>query len=68
MDKKTLYTGGLVASVVFFLIGVYYLIPGVNHFFVSDNPTAAHLKHAIVFMGIAVVALGIALVNRKKIS
>ncbi len=41
-------------------IGVYYLIPGIPHiliFSVSGNPYAYHLKHALVFFGLAVLAL-----------
>ncbi|HEU5367334.1 MAG TPA: hypothetical protein VFU69_02675 [Ktedonobacterales bacterium] len=41
-------------------IGVYYLIPGIDHiliFSVSGNPRAYHLKHALVFFGLAVLAL-----------
>jgi hypothetical protein len=41
-------------------IGVYYLIPGIDHiliFSISGNPRAYHLKHALVFFGLAVLAL-----------
>jgi uncharacterized membrane protein len=41
-------------------IGVYYLIPGIYHvliFSISGNPYAYHLKHALVFFGLAVLAL-----------
>ena len=41
-------------------IGVYYLIPGFEHillFSISGNPNTYHLKHALVFFGLSVVAL-----------
>ncbi len=41
-------------------IGVYYLIPGIPHilfFSISGNPNTYHLKHALVFFGLAVLAL-----------
>jgi D-alanyl-lipoteichoic acid acyltransferase DltB (MBOAT superfamily) len=41
-------------------IGVYYLIPGIYHILilsVSGNPYTYHLKHALLFFGLAVLAL-----------
>lgn len=41
-------------------IGVYYLIPGIDHiliFSISGNPRAYHLKHALVFFALSVGAL-----------
>lgn len=41
-------------------IGVYYLIPDIPHiliFSISGNPNTYHLKHALVFFGLAVLAL-----------
>lgn len=41
-------------------IGVYYLIPGIDHiliFSISGNPRAYHLKHALFFFGLAVLAM-----------
>ena len=48
--------GGLV-SLVCLAIGVYYLIPGINHVLVSDHPTDRHIKHALAFIALAVIAL-----------
>ena len=64
--KKNLYIGGLIFAVIFFLIGVYYLIPGISHPFVSQPTTSVHLKHVVLFMGIAAISLAIAIVNRNK--
>ncbi len=41
-------------------IGVYYLIPDIPHiliFSISGNPNTYHLKHALVFFGLAVLSL-----------
>ncbi len=44
-------------AVLFVLAAVFYLIPGVTHALVSDSPTAIHVKHAILFAGLAVLSL-----------
>ena len=49
---------GLIAwilAVVAVLIGVYYLIPNVYHVMAEPDPMGMHIKHAIVFFGVAVV-------------
>lgn len=41
-------------------IGVYYLIPGIYHvlfFSISGNPYNYHLKHALFFFALSVLAL-----------
>jgi len=41
-------------------IGVYYLIPGIYHvllFSISGNPYHYHLKHALIFFAVSVLAL-----------
>ncbi len=54
--KRAYLFGGLIC-VVCLLIGAYYLLPGVNHILVSDRPTSPHVKHALVFFALAVIAL-----------
>jgi hypothetical protein len=54
--KQAYLIGGVVA-VVCVLIAVYYLIPGINHILASGDPTSRHLKHAVAFLALAVVAL-----------
>lgn len=55
--KSAWLVGGLIA-VVCVLLAVYYAMPGVYHpLTFSSSPTAAHYKHAILFIGLAVVAL-----------
>ena len=49
--------GGLVAFVCL-AIGVYYLIPGINHVLAfSGSATDPHIKHALAFFALAVIAL-----------
>jgi hypothetical protein len=42
--------------VVCVALGIYYLIPGINHV-LADPPNAQHIKHSIVFFALAIVAL-----------
>jgi len=47
----------IILAAVFLLLMVFYLVPGISHPLVSDNPTSAHAKHAILFGGLAVLSL-----------
>ena len=49
--------GGLIA-VVCIALAIYYALPGVYHpFTFSGTPYTHHYTHAIVFFGLAIVAL-----------
>ncbi len=49
--------GGLVALVCL-AIGVYYLIPGIDHVLAfSGSATDPHVKHALAFFALAIFAL-----------
>lgn len=40
------------------VLGVYYLVPGIWHPFTFEgSPTDAHLKHALLFFGLAVLGV-----------
>lgn len=54
--KNAYLIGGVIAAICV-LIAVYYLIPGINHVLVSENPLQRHVKHAVVFLAVAIVAL-----------
>ena len=54
---KSAWLIGGVLAIICIALAVYYLIPGVYHPFTSSDPTARHLKHAIVFAGLAIVAI-----------
>jgi hypothetical protein len=46
----------VVAGVICLLIGVYYLVPGPTKLRVTDAPTGQHIKHALVFFALGIVA------------
>ncbi|MBV8083785.1 MAG: hypothetical protein JO247_03110 [Chloroflexi bacterium] len=48
-------TLAIVLAVIFLVLMVFYLIPGVNHPFTSGAPTATHVKHAVLFLALAVL-------------
>lgn len=56
MKPSAAYLIGGIVFVVCVALGVYYLIPGVYHV-LADPPTASHIKHSLVFFGLAIVAL-----------
>jgi hypothetical protein len=56
MKPSTAYLLGGIVFVVCVAIGIYYLIPGINHV-LAEPPTEQHVKHALVFFGLAVVSL-----------
>jgi len=47
----------IVLALIFLALMVFYLVPGVNHPLVSDDPLGMHAKHAILFGGLAVLSL-----------
>ena len=47
----------IVLAVIFLALMVFYLVPGVSHPLVSDDPLGTHVKHAILFGGLAVLSL-----------
>lgn len=48
----------LTAIGICLVLGVYYLVPGIWHpLTFSSSPTAAHLKHALLFFGLAVLGV-----------
>jgi hypothetical protein len=56
MNRPTVYVGAAVVFFVCVAIGVYYLIPGINHVLASP-PQEIHVKHAVVFFGLAIVSV-----------
>lgn len=54
--KRAYLVGALLAAVCL-AAGVYYLVPGINHILVFERPTERHIKHALVFFGLAAIAL-----------
>jgi len=56
MNRSTLFAAGLAAAVICLLIAIVYWVGG--------SPLGHHVKHSILFFGLAVVAALFALVNR----
>ena len=54
--KSAWLIGGVLAAVCVAL-AIYYLIPSIYHPLPSSAPTNSHVKHAIVFAGLAVVSI-----------
>ncbi len=44
-----------ILAVVCLLLGVYYLIPGIYHPLTFSDAMSMHVKHTILFFGLAVV-------------
>jgi hypothetical protein len=51
------YLAGGVAALVCVAIAIYYLTPGVYHVLAFDDYYGRHIKHALVFFGLAIVSL-----------
>ena len=47
----------IILALVFVALMVFYLIPGISHPLVSDDPTGMHGKHAILFGALALLSL-----------
>ena len=50
-------------AIVGIALGIFFLIPGINHV-IADS--SMHIKHAILFFGLAVIGIIGALVARPK--
>ncbi|HEU5227013.1 MAG TPA: hypothetical protein VFU49_04305 [Ktedonobacteraceae bacterium] len=66
MKNPVVFYGAIVVAILSLALAVYYVIPGYSHILVSGNPTAMHLKHVLLFAGIAVLGVIAALVTRPK--
>jgi hypothetical protein len=57
-----------VIALISFVIGIYYALPGVNHILVSGTHPPQDPQPALVllFMGVAVLCIIVALVTRPK--
>jgi hypothetical protein len=56
VKPSTAYLIGGIIALVCVALGIYYLIPGINHV-LADPPQAQHIKHTLVFFALAIVAL-----------
>jgi uncharacterized membrane protein len=56
MNRSTLFTVGIIAAMVCLLIAIVYWVGG--------SPLGHHIKHGLLFFGLAVIAALLALANR----
>ena len=63
MKNPAIFYGGIVLAIVGIALGIFFLIPGINHV-IADS--AMHIKHALLFFGLAVIGIIGALVARPK--
>jgi hypothetical protein len=66
--NPALFFGAIAVAVIAFIIGVYYAIPGVTHVFISGSHKATDPQpaHIVLFLGIAIICVLVALVTRPK--
>ena len=68
--KKTLFYGAVAIAILFVILGVYYLIPGVYHIVDNGGPDAAamhaHKRYAVAFFVLAVAGIATAFFTRPK--
>ena len=63
MKNPAIFYGGIVLAIVGIALGVFFLIPGINHVIADSN---MHIKHAILSFGLAALGIIGALVARPK--
>jgi hypothetical protein len=63
MRNPALFFGAILVAIIGIALGVFFLIPGVNHIITTSGQ---HIKHAILFFGLAVIGILTALVTRPK--
>ena len=63
MKNPLLFYGAIVIAIIGLALGVFFLIPGVNHVLVD---AAIHPKHALAFFALGVLGVIAALVTRPK--
>ena len=65
MNNPVLFLGGIIVTILGIALGIFFLIPGINHVIADSN---THYKHAIAFFALAVLGILVALVNRPRAS
>lgn len=56
MSKSTLATLLIVVAVIFVILAIYYLIPGIDHPLTFSASKHSHITHAVAFFAIAIFA------------
>jgi hypothetical protein len=63
MKNPAIFYGGIVLAIVGIALGIFFLIPGINHV-IADSQM--HIKHALLFFGLGIIGIIGALVSRPK--
>jgi hypothetical protein len=63
MKNPAIFYGGIILAILGIALGIFFLVPGINHV-ITDS--SMHIKHAILFFGLAVIGIIGALVTRPK--
>lgn len=63
MKNPALFFGGIILAILGILLGIFFLIPGVNHIIADSH---MHIKHAAAFFVLAVLGIIVALASRPK--
>ncbi len=63
MKNPAIFYGGIVLAIVGIALGIFFLVPGINHVIASSD---THIKHALLFFGLGVIGIIGALVARPK--
>jgi hypothetical protein len=63
MKNPAIFYGGIVLAIVGIALGIFFLIPGINHVITDNNQ---HIKHAVLCFGLAAIGIIGALVSRPK--
>jgi hypothetical protein len=63
MRNPALFFGAILVAIIGVALGIFFLIPGVNHIITTSS---MHIKHAILFFGLAIIGILTALVTRPK--
>jgi hypothetical protein len=63
MKNPAVFYGGIALAIVGIALGIFFLIPGINHI-IADS--SMHIKHAILFFGLAIIGILGMLVARPK--
>ncbi len=63
MKNPAIFYGGIILAIVGIALGIFFLIPGINHVIADSH---MHVKHAILFFGLGIIGIIGALVTRPK--
>lgn len=67
LKHPMVFVGSVIGAILCLLLGIYYAIPGVYHVALSHShpPLNPKLDYTAVFLVIAVICVGIAVLSRR---